>query len=243
MGADAWRAYSRSPASRVSFAGGARAYSRVRRRLRASHAHRHTHRHRSPRFAWVLNHADRGQSQSAYRVVVLLTPAGAPETIAWDSGIVASNASVGVVYAGAALATDTSYAWTVTWWDAAGVAAPASARAVFATSLLAQSEWSGSEWIGCATLPNNTGANQLRAEFTIPPGVTVAQARLYIAGLGYASAAVNGELAGGPRLRLDPAWTIPSSRVAYSAFDVTHLMRAGANAVAVYLGNGWEDVR
>ena len=38
---------------------------------------------------------------------------------------------------------------------------------------------------------------------------------------------------------LDPGWTSYDHRVLYSTYDVTPLLRSGANAVGVMLGSGW----
>lgn len=97
-----------------------------------------------PRFFWVPQHADRGQNQSAYHIVVLNSAA----TSVWDSGSVSSGASAQVEYAGSALTSDSCYSWTVSWADNTGAWAPASAPATFCTGLFTQAEWV-SDWITC----------------------------------------------------------------------------------------------
>lgn len=101
-----------------------------------------------PRFYWLPQHADRGQSQSAYRVVV----SDSSGKQVWDSGSVTSNASAGIEYAGSALTSDTCYTWTVSWADNTGAWAPTSAAANFCTGLLTQAEWV-SDWITCPQQP------------------------------------------------------------------------------------------
>jgi alpha-L-rhamnosidase len=185
----------------------------------------------------VVTHADRGQVQSAYRVVVNATATGAT---VWDSGVVNSAATTHIVYAGSPLTSNTYYTWAVQWYDGNKAAAPWSAPATFGTGILTQSGWAASNWITC---PANVNNNQLRAEFTVgaPAGVTVTQARMYITGVGYYMASMNGALLN--RARLDPAWTTYPQRVLYTSYDVTGLVSAtAANAIAVYIGNGWPDV-
>ena len=75
----------------------------------------------------------------------------------------------------------------------------------------------------------------LRKEFVIARKVV--RARLYISGLGYYEASLNGGRVGNQVL--DPGWTRYSACVLYSAHDVTAQLRAGTNCLGVTLGNGW----
>ena len=203
-----------------------------------------------PRLYWKVAHADRGQAQTAYRVVVTSLTGG--NATVWDSGVVASNATTHVEYAGAALTSDTVYSWTVAWTDAAGATAPWAPWASFGTGLLTQPEWAPASWIGCpAPGAGKPNYNQLRMEFSLgaAAGVTVTQARLYITGMGYYSARVNGEWArqwaaqGRDRPRLDPGWSTYEMRALYNAYDLTQMLSPSApNALALTMGNGWPDV-
>jgi alpha-L-rhamnosidase len=74
-----------------------------------------------------------------------------------------------------------------------------------------------------------------RKEFVAPERND--RARLYISGLGYYEASINGRRAGDHVL--DPGWTNYEKRVLYSVYDVTGLVRSGLNCVGVMLGNGW----
>ncbi len=65
----------------------------------------------------------------------------------------------------------------------------------------------------------------------------VKQARLYITGLGYYQASINGNRIGDHLL--DPGWTNYSKRVYYSTYDVTGQLQNGGNCLGVTLGNGW----
>ena len=55
-----------------------------------------------PRLSWTLASDDRGQQQTAYRVLVASTPEllAAGQGDLWDSGKVQSSESIGIVYAG-----------------------------------------------------------------------------------------------------------------------------------------------
>jgi len=183
----------------------------------------------NPRFFWIVDHAQRGQVQSAYQILVSSDPQAAAGDV-WDSGKIASAKSTQVVFAGKALASGKSYFWKVKVWDRDGGESVWSDVARFDTGLLDKSEWKG-VWIG--------SKNQLRKEFTLKGRVK--RARAYIAGIGYYELRLNGRKAG--NRVLDPAWTTYDKRVLYATYDVTNSLREGANAVAVNLGNGWYKSR
>jgi alpha-L-rhamnosidase len=81
----------------------------------------------------------------------------------------------------------------------------------------------------------NDPAPLFRREFSLR--APVSRARLYITGLGYYEASLNGTRVG-DRV-LDPGWTMYGKRVFYSAYDVTRQVRQGRNCAGVMLGNGW----
>ncbi len=90
-----------------------------------------------PRFFWVIGHAERGQTQSAYQIVVSTDPKAAAGDI-WDSGKIASPKSIQVPFAGKALESGKSYFWKVRNWDRDGRESPWSAVARFDTGLFAK---------------------------------------------------------------------------------------------------------
>ena len=192
-----------------------------------------------PRFSWVLptEPAERGVAQSAYALIVTLGNA-----TVWSSGRVASAQQNQVVYGGPPLTPDSTYAWSVQWWDAAGAAAPPSAPASFGTAPGADADWdaAGAQWIGCTGVGANS--NQLRLDFAAKGpagGAPLSAARLYISGLGWHRPFLNGARLS--RSVFEPAFTHLRLRVLYSAHDVTHLLdaRGGNNTLAVLLGQGW----
>ncbi len=179
----------------------------------------------NPRFSWVLPQYGRDQRQTAYQIVV--TSGG--RTV-WDSGKVESANSVGVRYAGPALASGAAYEWKVRWWDKTGEASPYSRPARFEMGLLAPGDWTA-KWIA--------GGNQLRKEFRLD--ARPVRARAYVSGLGYYELRINGRKVGDHVL--DPGWTTYDKRVLYVTYDVTDRLRAGDNAVGLILGQGWYGKR
>ncbi|WNI26546.1 alpha-L-rhamnosidase [Streptomyces sp. ITFR-16] len=103
-------------------------------------------------------------------------------------------------------------------WPAAKVAAP----------------WGEGPW--GRLVPASFAANQLRHTFTLPRK-KVARARLYATALGLYEAHLNGRRVG--RDQLAPGWTDYHERVQYQTYDVSTLLRPGANAIGAYLAPGW----
>ena len=200
---------------------------------------------RRPRFSWTLQHPQRGAAQTKYRVRVTAGSSGArgtPEAAAavlWDSGEVASNATLGV-RCGADLESDAEYTLFVTWADHSGAWAPP-ASSPFATALLDSSDWEGTRWFTLPNLGNGTildPRNQFRGTFVLPAGAEVQRGVCFIAGLGYHRSSLNGNMLGHPDDTLGSI-TQFQRRIAYDTFDVTSLLHPGNNTLAVLLGRGF----
>ena len=199
-----------------------------------------------PRLSWQVREEDaavRGQVQSAYRILV----ASDRETLRddrgdrWDSGKVPSNRTHGVEYAGAPLTSGTRCWWKVRAWDAEGRPSPWSAPACFTMGILDPSLWQA-QWIGhdVEATPGADGftlppARYLRHEFTAARAVR--RATLYASALGIHEVAINGARVGDDWFT--PGWTDYEKRVYYHAYDVTTMVREGANAIASTLADGW----
>src|SRR5690606_6317786 len=65
----------------------------------------------------------------------------------------------------------------------------------------------------------------------------VVSARLYVSGIGYYEAYLNGNKVGDHVL--DPGWTSYGKQVFYTVYDITEQLRKGSNTVGFMLGNGW----
>jgi len=103
---------------------------------------------REPRLSWVVEADERGQRQSAYRVLV----ASSADILAkeqgdlWDSGKVKTNQTVHIVFGGKALGSRARALWKVQVWDKDDKASPWSAPARWSLGLLAPSDWRA-KWI------------------------------------------------------------------------------------------------
>ena len=198
----------------------------------------------TPRFSWVVNDAKRGVLQTAYQIIVSSSESNLRQDDGelWNSGKVPSSQQVNISYEGEPLSSATRYYWKVRTWDAEGQVSPYSDVAWFETALMNESDWQA-RWIGDGrAAPDNpedfydeTPAPMFRKEFSLEKPVK--SARLYITGLGYYEAYLNGTKVG-DRV-LDPGWTNYGKRVLYSTYDITGQLAQGENAIGVMLGNGW----
>jgi alpha-L-rhamnosidase len=183
-----------------------------------------------PRLSWK-NRAAAGWLQTAYEVEIrragTVTNSGRIESgesvlVPWPSDPLLSRerAEVRVRVWGASGVSD----WSETSWVEAG--------------LLSANEW--------AAVPVGAGWDEdpesdlrrpalVRREFEAKPGLVAA--RLYASAHGLYEAQLNGVRVGDDIL--SPGWTVYGSRLRYYTYDVTALVRPGANAIGALLGDGW----
>ena len=183
-----------------------------------------------PRFSWRTEGS--GNAMQTTRRIVVRDEDG---RIAWDSGRVSAGDSVLIPYAGEPLSPFTRYAWRAEASFDDGTVAASDKAAFFETGFLG-TPWSNSKWITAASgQGEHRPATRIAKEFTIDKPIR--RARLYATALGLYVPFVNGARA--TNTRLMPGWTQYEKRVQYQAFDVTELLRPGANVLAALLGDGW----
>ena len=204
-----------------------------------------------PRLSWTLAAKERGQVQTAYQILV----AGSPEALrkdrgdGWDTGKVASDQTVQIVYAGQPLPSGTRVFWKVRVWDKNGQASAWSEPAFWQMGLLSAKDWQA-RWIGDrAELPpvippptpkdaersDAQPATMLRQQFAV--SARVRRATLHASALGAYELHLNGRRVGDHILA--PEWTDYHTRVQYQTYDVTALLRPGDNVIGALLGDGW----
>jgi len=181
---------------------------------------------KQPRISWSFSAQKFHVQQEKYQIIVLHL---LEDVIVWDSGVVEAEQSLHILYDGKPLLSDTRYQVFVRVW-VSGSDEWHMRDVMFHTGLM-DGPFNG-KWIGNV----HTNMNQLRKEFMIP--TTFSQATAYISGLGYSELYVNGQNVD-PTRKLDPGWTTYETRVLYSTFDVSRLVKEGSNAIGVLLGNGW----
>ncbi len=104
-----------------------------------------------PRLSWVVESKDRGEAQTAYRILV----ASSADALAgdrgdlWDSGKVESAATGQIHYEGSALESGMQCYWKVRSWNKDGSPSEWSQPASWTVGLLKASDWSA-KWIDAA---------------------------------------------------------------------------------------------
>lgn len=197
----------------------------------------------SPRFAWTLKSNERNQKQTAYEILVSdnLEAIKNGNGNVWHSGKVNSSDQNQIEYKGTQLKSFTRYYWTVKIYDGNGREA-ISEPAWFETAMLNQNDWQA-KWITDGSKQPEKDEDYykddpmplFRKEFSVTK--EIATARLYISGLGYYEAYLNGKKINDHVL--NPGWTTYLNTVLYTVHDVTDLLSKGRNVAGVMLGNGW----
>lgn len=201
-----------------------------------------------PRLSWILEapSESRNQTQSGYRIRVASTAGhlAARRIDVWDSGRIASNQQLHIVYDGPPLQSGKRYHWHVEVWDSDGRKSSPSRTAWWEMGLLLPADWSGGWITDNKPLPArdedyyvDDPAPLFRRSFQVDGEVQ--RARLYATALGYGEVRVNGNAVSDSVL--DPAWTATEKRIFYSSYDVTDHLTAGENVLGVMLGNGWRN--
>jgi alpha-L-rhamnosidase len=192
-----------------------------------------------PRLSWQSASSGRGVVQKAYqiRVAATITELEKNGRLIWDTGKVASDQSVHIVYQGPALQSQQRLHWQVRVWDGNDKPSAWSAPAYWEMGLLQPSDWQAA-WIQ-PDLAEDTTKSQpcpvLRKEFTLRGAVK--SARAYVTCLGLYEMELNGRRVGDQAFT--PGWTSYHKRLQYQTYDVTNQLRPGKNAVGVILGDGW----
>ena len=201
-----------------------------------------------PRLSWVLESTERAQSQTAYQVLVASSSEKlrAGQADLWDSGKLASDQSIQVVYSGKPLASRQRCAWKVRVWDQDGRVAE-SQPALWEMGLLQTTDWQA-QWIGYTTnaepkppfgdarwiwFPEGNPASSapngerfFRRVVQIPSGAEIKSAMLTITVDDQFTLCVNGEEVGKSSGQTD-AWREKKS------IDVKARLRSGQNVIAL----------
>lgn len=197
-----------------------------------------------PRLSWTLSATARNQAQSAYEIVLhtdqkLLEQ---NKTALWSSGKIQSPQNLHIEYAGSALQAFTRYFWKVRVYNQNGEASEWSKTAWFETAMLQPNDWQA-RWINDGSTPPTQEAKYyeddpmplFRKQFSMAKKISAA--RLYISGLGYYEAFLNGQKIGDHVL--DPGFTTFRKQALYVVYDITGQVQKGQNTFGVMLGNGW----
>ncbi len=194
-----------------------------------------------PRLFWKLHSGERGQRQTAYRILVASNEQrlARDEGDLWDSGRVGSEETTQIRYGGRRLNSSQQVFWKVCVWDRVGRLAAWSEAASWTMGLLGADDWQA-RWITAAendaTGNDATGSPTLRIrrEFAAKPGLR--RALVHVSGLGQYELSINGDKVGDDVLA--PGWTKYDRTCLYDTRDVTQLVHEGDNAIGLTLAGG-----
>ncbi|WP_104381401.1 family 78 glycoside hydrolase catalytic domain [Sphingobacterium sp. HMA12] len=200
---------------------------------------------RQPRLGWILqatNSNAYGQRQRAYRILVDTDSAALAHKKGgcWDSGWIQSSDTQHIPYQGKSLTSDHVYFWCVAVQDEQGSISSYSPIAKWTSALFDEKDWTSS-WIGTGDSfhPKAKDCNLDDPWFrkTVTLEDAVADARIYVASIGFHELYVNGKKIGNPILT--PAVTDHSKRARYVTYDIAPYLHRGQNTIAFWLGTGW----
>jgi len=180
----------------------------------------------APRISWKLSTGIKGTMQEGYRIVVTRG-----SQVVWDTGVVSSDQSVCVVYAGAALQAKTAY--TVNLAVTTNHGETAEASTTFETGLMTYGNFSA-DWITHGFADDLEACAVFCKEFACEGEIV--SARLYASALGIYEFTINGKP--GSDIHFAPGWTSYQKTIQYQTYDVTQLLEQ-YNEVRFTVGNGW----
>jgi alpha-L-rhamnosidase len=210
---------------------------------------------KKPRLSWIIKSNEYDIQQTAYQILVSSSPEKLNEAVAdiWNTGKVNSENSVLVPYNGDPLLPGKRYYWKVKVWDDKGHKSESNEKSFWEMGLLTKEDWKG-KWISApkvwdwqkfkiqrgmlireGKVQDSVYAPQFRKSFNVTK--KIAQARLYISGIGFNVIYLNGEKIS--KHIMDQAFTRYDKTVLYSTFDITDRLHSGKNALGIVLGNGW----
>jgi len=198
----------------------------------------------NPTFSWKMKSNAIGAKQTAYRIAVT----GERGVCMWDTGWISSDRSVAVRYDGLMLEPCTAYTVSAQIKDQNGCET-AAVTTTFETGLPREHPFGQAQWITIdeAQPRSSTNIPAYRKSFEAKKGLSVQKARLYTSALGVYESFINGQRVG--RLQEDgrvlyeelkPGYTQMEDRKAYSTYDVTWMLKDGAeNALSAIVTSGW----
>ncbi|WP_204358955.1 alpha-L-rhamnosidase [Streptosporangium sp. 'caverna'] len=157
----------------------------------------------------------------------------------WTTGRV-TGAEQQVAFGGTLRSRET-LVWRVRVWDADEQESDWSAPATWSVGLLEQSDWDNARWIDYPDRVESQPLPIFARQFQVPGNKKVANARLYLSGVGLHHTTLNREELTDEVLAPGNSNYQLSSE--YRTYDLTDALRAGDNTIGVELGNGPAYVR
>jgi len=190
----------------------------------------------NPRLSWQMKATNRGAKQTAYQILVADNEADLKKDIGnvWNSGMVKSEQSIKIDYAGKPIESRKRYFWKVKVWNEKNKTTKYSESTWWEMALLKKEDWSA-HWIG----KNGTDGKsiELQKEFSLAKRAT--RARIYVTGVGAYHLIFNGKKVGLDIL--SPGFINDSKAIPYQIYEISNEdLSIGINFITATLGNAWQ---
>ncbi len=210
---------------------------------------------------WRITSEENNDAQAAYQIVIF---EGTNGKKIYDTGKVKSKESQ-LITLPALSYNNLGYSWQVRLWDKNNKPSSWSeAQKIRVVPSELNAKWIGAITRKDAKLPDGRWPNSLfnkdefkekwnpvdslssrsiivRKEFSTSSSKKIADAVVYVSGLGHYQLRINGQKVG--QSEFSPLWSEYDKTVYYNTYDVTELLSSGDNAISVLLGNGFFNVQ
>ena len=190
----------------------------------------------NPRLSWQMKATNRGAKQTAYQILVADNEADLKKDNGnvWNSGMVKSEQSIKVDYAGKPLESRKRYFWKVKVWNEKNKPTLYSEPTWWEMALLKKEDWSA-HWIG----KNGTDSKSIELQKEFNLGKRATRARIYVTGVGAYHLIFNGKKVG--QDILTPGLTNDSKIIPYQIYEISNEdLSIGINFITATLGNAWQ---
>lgn len=190
----------------------------------------------NPRLSWQMKATNRGAKQTAYQILVADNEADLKKDNGnvWNSGMVKSEQSIKIDYAGKPLESRKRYFWKVKIWNEKNKPTLYSEPTWWEMALLKKEDWS-SHWIG----KNGTDGKSIELQKEFNLGKRATRARIYVTGVGAYHLIFNGKKVG--QDILTPGFTNDSKIIPYQIYEISNEdLSIGINFITATLGNAWQ---
>jgi alpha-L-rhamnosidase len=190
----------------------------------------------NPRLSWQMKATNRGAKQTAYQILVADNEADLKKDIGnvWNSGIVKSEQSIKIDYAGKTIESRKRYFWKVKVWNEKNKSTQYSESSWWEMALLKKEDWSA-HWIG----KNGTDGKSIELQKEFSLGKRATRARIYVTGVGAYHLIFNGKKVG--QDFLTPGFINDSKAIPYQIYEISNEdLSIGINFITATLGNAWQ---
>lgn len=187
----------------------------------------------NPRLSWQMKATNRGAKQTAYQILVADNEADLKKDIGnvWNSGIVKSEQSIKIDYAGKTIESRKRYFWKVKVWNEKNKSTQYSESSWWEMALLKKEDWSA-HWIG----KNGTDGKSIELQKEFSLGKRATRARIYVTGVGAYHLIFNGKKVG--QDILTPGFINDSKAIPYQIYEISNEdLSIGINFITATLGN------